>query len=464
MIKWIFCFLFYFIVKLSFCQSPLIDWQMRYGGANSNYSYESKQTLDGGFIIGGRSNSNISGDKSENSKGGYDYWLLKIDASGVKQWDKTLGGNDHEVFYSVIQTIDGGYAVCGTSYSETFGGDKSENNVGQWDYWIVKLSSTGIVEWENTIGGDLVDEATCIVQTIDGGFLVGGYSQSDISGDKSENSKGENDFWIVKLNFLGQVQWDKTIGGSNHDILKSVIQLDDGSYILSGSSGSGISGDKLENSRGFNDYWIVKINNSATSIIWQKTIGGSEDENLYKTIRTSDNGFLLGGISYSNVSGDKSENSRGSADYWLIKLDFFGVLEWQKTIGGDDSDYLSSIIEIPTGGYLLSGTSASPISGDKTVSLVGAFDGWVIKINSLGSTIEWQKGIGGSLGEGFNSISITSNNEYFLSGRGIGWSDRRGNSRSYCIGRSLGRGLSRGSCRSNTWSYCISRGLSRSYS
>lgn len=414
--KKIFLLFILFFFKIGFCQIPSIEWQGRYGGTSSNASYDSKQTSDGGYIIGGRSNSNSSGDKTENSKGGFDYWVLKLDANGVKEWDKTIGGTDTDTFYSIIQSNDGGYVICGTSSSITAGGDKSENNIGQADYWVVKLSSTGTIEWENTIGGNLVDEATCIIQTNDNGYLIGGYSKSPISGDKTENSKGESDFWIVKLNSLGQIQWDKTIGGSNSEILTSMLQLADDTYVLFGRSGSNISGDKSENSRGGNDYWIVKLDNTSLNVVWQKTIGGSLEDMPIEIIQTTDNGFLLGGYSYSSISGDKTENSRGSRDYWVIKLNDFGIMEWQKTIGGSLDDNFGCVIQAQDNGYLLCGNSISPISGDKTENIIGAFDGWLVKLNETGTTIEWQKAIGGTLGEGINSISNTFDGGYFLSG------------------------------------------------
>ena len=151
-----------------------------------------------------------------------------------------------------------------------------------------------------------------IIQTTDGGYLLGGYSYSNISGDKTENSNGYEDYWIVKVDSIGTIQWQKTIGGSLNDNLISIIQTSDGGYIIGGISSSNISGDKTENSNGDVDYWIVKIDSTGT-IQWQNTIGGIALDYLGSIIQTNDSGYFLAGSSFSDISGDKTENSNGNS-------------------------------------------------------------------------------------------------------------------------------------------------------
>ncbi|MBL0343181.1 MAG: hypothetical protein IPP71_21350 [Bacteroidetes bacterium] len=147
---------------------------------------------------------------------------------------------------------------------------------------------------------------------------MGGYSNSNISGDKTENGIGDADYWIVKQ-IVWELYWQNTIGGSEGDYLECVIQSTDGGYILGGWSHSNISGDKTENSNGGYDYWIIKAD-SLGDIQWQNTIGGNEVDRLYSLQQTTDGGFILGGMSDSNISGDKTENSIGSSDYWIVKI------------------------------------------------------------------------------------------------------------------------------------------------
>jgi hypothetical protein len=148
---------------------------------------------------------------------------------------------------------------------------------------------------------------------------LGGSSRSNVSGDKTKNSNGYIDYWVVKLNANGAIQWQNTIGGSGTDPLFTVQQTNDGGYILGGYSISDISGDKTENSFGLTDYWVVKLN-EAGAIQWQNTIGGNRQDNLWSLKQTADGGYILGGSSDSNISGDKTENSKGECDYWVIKL------------------------------------------------------------------------------------------------------------------------------------------------
>lgn len=228
-------FLLCALMSTSFCWAQEIEWQNTIGGNGHDYLQSIQQTTDGGYILAGHSQSNISGDKTENNIGGSDYWLLKTDAEGNIQWQNTIGGNNADNLYSIKQTADGGYILGGWSNSD-ISGDKTENSNGGWDYWIVKTDATGNIQWQNTIGGSGSDELYCIQQTADGGYILGGNSDSNISGDKTENSIGglDWDYWIVKTDASGNVQWENTIGGTLTDRLKSVQQTIDGGYILGG--------------------------------------------------------------------------------------------------------------------------------------------------------------------------------------------------------------------------------------
>src|SRR5690606_25522431 len=189
---------------------------------------------------------------------------------------------------------------------------------GSSDYWIVKVDSAGNIEWDKTIGGSDGDNLYSIIQTSDNGFLLTGESDSNISGDKTENSQGKSDYWILKLNASGEIEWQNTIGGSEFDRSYSIFQTEDGGYVLGGSSNSGISGDKIENTQGGSDFWLVKINNVGI-IEWQNNIGGDGSDVPRSIIQSSDGSYLIAGNSVSNISGDNTENSRCEQDFWIIK-------------------------------------------------------------------------------------------------------------------------------------------------
>jgi hypothetical protein len=407
------------ILIVPFCLLPLltfsqeIEWQNTIGGNAEDELFSIQQTSDGGYILGGYSNSDISGDKTENSNGVSDYWIVKTDSIGTIQWQNTIGGNAEDELFSIQQTSDGGYILGGQSDSD-ISGDKTENSLGYYDYWIVKTDSMGIIQWENTIGGSGTDRLNSLQQTSDGGYILGGYSNSNISGDKTEHSNGVSDYWIVKTDSIGNIQWQNTIGGNGDDELFSIQQTSDGGYILGGESPSAISGDKTENSLGFSDYWIVKTDSIGT-IQWQNTIGGNNEDHLYTLQQTTDGGYILGGRSWSDISGDKSENSNGGFDYWIVKTDSIGTIQWQNTIGGNQYDLLYAIQQTSDGGYILGGNSNSDISGDKTENNLGYYDYWIVKTDSIG-TIQWQNTIGGISWDYFRSIYQTADGGYFLGG------------------------------------------------
>jgi len=394
-----------------------IEWQKSFGGDSVDILNSIQQTSDGGYILGGNSNSLISGDHTEPSHGLGDYWVLKLDATGNIQWQNTIGGDFDDDLRYIQQTTDGGYILGGFSES-SISGDKTENSQGNFDYWVIKLYPSGNIQWQNTIGGNDVDWLQSIQQTIDGGYILGGWSVSDISGDKTENNHDSTlthpDYWVVKLDAMGNIQWQNTIGGNSMDQLTSIQQTADGGYILSGWSYSNISGDKTENSIGVSDYWVVKLD-SIGNIQWQNTIGGNSDDILNSIQQTSDGGYILGGSSYSDISGDKTENSQGDFDYWVVKLDVSGNIQWQNTIGGSGNDELYSIQQITDGGYFLGGHSNSGISGDKTESSQGDFDYWVVKLDASGNIL-WQNTIGGNYDDWLYSVQQTSDGGYILGG------------------------------------------------
>lgn len=378
----------YWIVKLDISRN--IQWHKTIGGIGLDELRYAIQTTDGGYLLGGWSSSDASGNKTENTIGPYgggDYWIVKIDVAGNIQWQKTLGGDGGEICTQVLQTTEGGYLVVGNSTSGIYG-DKTAPGRGSWDYWVLKLDASGNTIWQESYGGNEFDFLNSAVQSPDGGYLLAGHSNSGISGNKTVDTKGGSDYWMVKINSTGAVQWQKSHGGTSEDYLRTVLNTDDGGFFVSGASNSGATANKSESSRGGYDYWVLKLNGSG-DIQWQRTLGGIQEEDLFRSIQTSDNGFLLGGHSYSGISGDKSEVSRGGNDNWIIKLNDSGNICWQKTIGGGDGDgaitaftFAFSVIEDSDNNYVVGSSSVSSNSGEKNEGSRGSWDYWLYKLTN----------------------------------------------------------------------------------
>ncbi len=395
-----FYFILLLIVQISFSQAPTIEWQKALGGTNSDIARSIQKTTDGGYIVTGESSSN-DGDVTGNH-GNFDYWIIKLTSMGIIQWQKTLGGTVDEDAYSIQQTADGGYIIAG--FTSSINGDVSGNH-GNNDYWIVKLSSTGNIEWQKTLGGTGLDIAQSIRQTADEGYIVAGCTQSN-DGDVAGNH-GSYDYWIVKLSNTGSIQWQKTLGGAGNDYAYSIEQTADEGYIVAGYTSSN-NGD-VTGFHGFEDYWVVKLTSTGT-IEWQKTLGGTGFDQAYSIKQTADGGYVIAGYSDS-YDGDVTGNH--GYDYWIVKLTSTGIIEWQKTIGGTGTDYARSVEQTTDGGYIVAGYAES-INGDVTGNH-GSYDYWVIRLSNTG-VIQWQKTLGGNGVDFANSIQQTTDGGYIVAG------------------------------------------------
>jgi hypothetical protein len=428
------------LVCCLFFSSPLVQaqtvskqWDKTFGGTGADSFTSLISTPDGGYLLAGSSDSGIGGDKSEESRGNFDYWIIKIASDGTKQWDKRYGGPDRDYLRLVISTSDGGYLLAGTSHSGT-GGEKSEGSRGNsWiagDYWVIKISRDGTKEWDKTFGGVGTEFLNTVIQTSDGGYLLGGSSNSEVGGDKTQEGRGESDFWLVKITATGTKQWDKTIGGTGWEDLTSFVQTPDGGYLIGGSSSSDIGYEKSEARRGPvtyeimepYDYWLVKIS-SAGTIQWDKTFGGDKWDRLSVLAATFDGGYLLAGSSGSMRGDDKSVDRIGkdeyTSDFWIIKVKGDGTKQWDRVYGGFGSEVPQSIIETSNGDYLLSGVSYSGIGADKsedsrdTDEVRG--DYWLLKLSSTGARL-WDKTFGSSGLDYLTSSAPDSDGGYVLGG------------------------------------------------
>jgi hypothetical protein len=420
---------FFFLSAHGLFAQPAIQWDKTIGGPFGSTLFSSQQTSDGGYILGGTSSDWKGFDKTDPGNGSSDYWIVKLSANGVKQWDNAYGGPGEDNLTTMQQTADGGYILAGHSISAA-GGDKSENYRGfdleetghEYDIWVIKVTANGTREWDKTLGGIENESVGSIIQTADGGYILSGTSASGVGFDKTSPKLGGADFWIVKLASNGEKQWDKTYGTSSaHEQNCLLKKTTDGGYILGGTTGNWP----------YSDYMVVQISRDGTQL-WEKIFSGNGEDYLTTIQTTRDGGFLIGGYSDSNAGGDKTEGSQVSpiadyirfSDYWVIKLEASGAKEWDKTIGGNLYDaggyyngqsLLTASCQTSDGGYLLGGHSTARKGRSKSEDSKGKSDFWVVKVDANGNRI-WDKTIGGNENEELRSIFKTTDDGYFLAG------------------------------------------------
>jgi uncharacterized delta-60 repeat protein len=354
------------------------QWANTYGGngaywAGHQWANSIQQTADGGYIVAGASTS----------FGGLGFnfgWVLKLDANGIVQWEKQYGFGDGDEINCIRQTSDGGYIVAGRTYLMT---NPSPRNQA----WIFKLDQNGIVVWNWTFGGSQDDSANSIEQTSDDQYIVAGSTASF-------GTAGGKDIWVFKLNTNGTMIWQRTFGGEGDDEANSVQQTADGGYVVAGSTSSFGSGLK--------DAWILKLNGTGYPQ-WQKTYGGSLNDEANSIQQTSDGGYIVAGSTSSyKVFSDFSYA-------WVLKLDENGVPEWQKQYGHGDGDVANSIQQTSDGGFIVAGYSYLFVLPQRLN------DAWVFKVDEDGIFL-WGKGFGGSENDYANFIQETSDGGYIVAG------------------------------------------------
>ena len=412
-----FIILFYVIILFyqSKGQNIGFQWGQCYGGTSEEGGfYDNRRsclvipTSDGGYMLAGNTSSINTGDVTGNH-GLSDVWLAKMSNTGAISWQKCFGGTQDERINDIKQTADGGYVFVGSARSNN--GDVSGNH-GLEDVWVVKINTTGNIQWQKCFGGSNFDSGTYIELSTDGGYIITGETNST-NGDVVGNH-GNSDVWVVKMNSTGALQWQHCYGGSGADWAWTILNAVDGGYIISGSTETINNGDVTGN-HGGKDVWIIKINSSG-ALLWQHCYGGSGDEVSGLLIKTMNNEYVFSGQSTSlGNNGDVSGNHGGSGDIWVVKINSTGALQWQKCYGGSAYEWAWFITETPEQGLIVVGATDSNNSGDVTGNH-GSRDIWVLKINESGGIIAANCFGGSNMDWGTYACPSTISGEYMIAG------------------------------------------------
>jgi hypothetical protein len=361
-------------------QPPDSLWSRTYGGSAADYASYVEQTADGGYLLAGGTYSF--------GLGSSDFWLLRANSNGDSLWSRTYGGNSLESCFSAQLTSDSGCVLAGYTFSfgagnadcwlvrtnadgdslwsRTLGGASTDQGIsvrqtsdngyilggqtlsfgaGNWDAWLVRTDADGDSLWSRTFGGGNVDACLSARQTTDVGYILAGYTISF--------GAGNEDFWLVKTDSIGDSLWSQTFGGDSSDVCRSVRQTFDDGYILAGYTRSFGAGNE--------DFWLVRTDGDGDSL-WSRTFGGGGSEFCLSIEQTADSGFVLIGQTNSFGAGD--------FDFWLLKTDSNGDSLWSRTFGGRAADRGRSVQQLSDGSYVLAGSAESIFSGEDDFWLV----------------------------------------------------------------------------------------------
>ncbi len=387
----------------------VIEWEKNYGGNDAEYFTSVALTNDGGFMLGGTSKSS-DGDVGGN-KGDRDFWVVKTDAWGTIEWEKNYGGSNSDWLSSLVQTTDGGFILGG--HSSSIDGDVGDDNLTgvNLDFWIVKIDSLGNIAWQQDYGETATEQLFGLQATSDGGYISGGMNRVFFGQEAIEENYGCWDFWVVKTDALGTIEWQKNYGGTQCDGLEDLQETSDGGFILGGGVGS--SDKDVGEHNGLLDYWLVKID-AFGNIEWEQTYAyGSEHEESINTLtQTNDGGFIFGGYTAPLISPN-GEINEDDKDIWLVKTDALGSVEWEKSYGGSMYDELFDIQQLNDGGYML---GARTTSADGAINAnYGGQDYWILKIDSIGN-IEWEKNYGGTSLDLFAALEVINQGSFLIGG------------------------------------------------
>ena len=412
---------FIFILQFVFAVTPLLSqdvlWEKSYGGTLSDYLSDAQPTADFGFILAGSSLSDKSGNKQEKNLGNLDYWVWKMDEFGELDWQKSYGGSGKDMLTTLVQTRDGGFLLAGSSDSPK-GVLKRDDGFGLEDFWVIKLNADGSEQWQKTIGGIGNDRLVSAIETKDGAYLLAGTSNSPESNEKRGSWYGNQDYWIVKLDAAGEYVWDNTFGGTYFDGVEAIVQGNDETYFVLGYSTSGETGNKKDDSFGVGDYWLIHLDTHG-DMIWQRSLGGEKDDHPYSLLNTNDDTLIVGGISSSSNSGSKQTGNAKGTDYWILMVDYEGRILWEQTYDIGEYDMLGTIIQNNDGTLVLGGTAKSEKVGLKASDSKGINDYTIIKIDDKGDEL-WREEVGSNGDDFLKTLIETRDGGYLLAGTSNG--------------------------------------------
>jgi hypothetical protein len=391
------------------CQDFEIVWQQCYGGSQEERPSDILAVEGGYFIVGGT--YSYDGDISFN-QGSSDAWVIKIDSIGNILWENTYGGSNGEFWRRILPAPDNCYYLLGASGS--WDGDISYDPYpGSNDLWIAKIDSVGNLIWEKIIGGWMIDMIESAALAGDGGVVVFGWTGSQ-DGEVTVNY-GMYDMWLVKLNSDGDIEWDKSFGTDDFDYGHAIISTSDGGFLIGGASTIGSGGNLTCLPYNLKAMAILIKLDSMGNIEWQNCYGGSGDDGIYGLLELND-GYAFTAFTRS-PDGDVS-GYHGGTDIWFVRLDITGNIIWEQCYGGSDSEIAHHLFVNSNGDFTIIGYTKSnngDVSGNNSVGVNN--DIWVFRIDNQGLLLSQQcfGGIGNEAVNGHKfGVAQKSDNNFVI--------------------------------------------------
>lgn len=401
------------IVSFSYSQIPDIVWQQCYGSPDTDY-YQCILETDSGYLVGMGLSEFEPG--ISNYHGSHEIWLFKTDTAFNMEWERCYGGSAAETPIKLIKTNEGNYYIVGGTNSTD--GDVQSFNNGSSDYWIVKINGSGEIIWEKCFGTSVAEGPRDALLTPDGGLLVMGRIHA--SGGDVSVYYGDNDVWLFKVDSLGILEWEKTLGNQYLDNGVTMIYNSLGNLLLIGAAAGHGGIVECYPDENWGDVWLLELDVQG-NILNQYCYGGSDYDLGYLIIELYE-GYAFIGTTDSNdgdvsgLHGPPGGPPSGWNDIWLVKLDEQMEIVWQKCLGGSNGDSPNYFTQTEDGGFIIMGITYSnngDVSGNHSQPL--NTDIWTVKLDNMGN-IEWQRCFG-SLGQekiGIHSVVKRSDYNYVI--------------------------------------------------
>ena len=400
---------------------PAVEWSYNYGGGGYEEITAIVQAPGGGFLAVGHTTSDVSGTIAEPRSGSSDLLAVRMSRTGVKLWERVIGGASRDRAYDVIVDDRGRFIIVGDTRSG-LEGTKTVDRQGPFEFnqdvYMVCLDAAGNTVWQAAFGGNGEHFARTVLQLDNGNYLVASETNADPStqwGNRVEPLRGNFDYWVFEVDPNGQFVREHLYGGDQNDFIWGAYMLSDRTVMLYGASQSDVNGEKTLPGNGSSDMWLINIDQDGR-ILQQYVFGGTDLETPFFFTEYENGDLFVSGESRSPASGNKTSEWRGEIDLWAVRFDrASGNVIWDQTHGGEQDDYAYTGRKNINDYIVLAGTTRSTVRGDSVSTIRGLDDGWLIYLSPDGELI-WDITQGGNERDNIRALIRSEDGGWYLGG------------------------------------------------